>query len=227
MIPPLIVAGALEKNINLIAITDHNASANVAAVQNAAKESGLAILPGMELQTKEEVHLLCLFDNLEQLDSFQEIVTECLPDIENDAEHFGEQFVVDETGEFIRRENRLLLTSATLSFDMAVAKVNEIGGLAIPAHVDRPAFGLIANLGFVPRGISIDAIEVSRHMHIDQVKRKLPQVKEYPLVQDGDVHRLEEFLGANVLRMKEVSIAELRKALQGKENRSLTYRTEY
>ncbi len=225
MIPPLIVAGALEKKINLIAITDHNASANVVAVQKAAEENGLAVLPGMELQTKEEVHLLCLFDNLEQLGSFQELVDRCLPDIENDAEHFGEQFVVDETGEFIRRETRLLLTSANLSFDQAVAQVIKIGGLAIPAHVDRPAFGLIANLGFIPKGVSVDAVEISRHMPVDQVKRKLPQVKGYPLVQNGDVHRLEEFLGANVLRMQEASISELRKALQGIENRSLTYRT--
>ena len=157
---------------------------------------------------------------------FQQIVDHCLPGIENDTEHFGEQFVVDETGEFIRRENRLLLTSANLSFDDAVAQAHELGGLTIPAHVDRQAFGLIANLGFVPAGVKVEALEVSRHLQIGQAAKKYPQVKGYPLIRSGDVHRLEEFLGVNVFRMESASVSELRKAFQGVENRSLTYRSE-
>ena len=77
----------------------------------------------MELQTREEVHLLCLFDTLEQSAAWQAIVDEHLPPLENDIEHFGEQFVVDETGEFIRRETQLLLTSASLSLEDAIGRV--------------------------------------------------------------------------------------------------------
>ena len=138
MIPPLIVQTAIERGINLLAITDHNASANIEAVQQAARGTALIVLPGMELQTREEVHLLCLFDTLEQSAAWQAIVDEHLPPLENDIEHFGEQFVVDETGEFIRRESRLLLTSAAMSLEDAIGRVNAIGGLAIPAHVNRP-----------------------------------------------------------------------------------------
>jgi predicted metal-dependent phosphoesterase TrpH len=117
MIPPLIVQKALELNIDLIAITDHNASANVSAVQKAAAGSTLKVLPGMEAQTREDVHLLCLFESLNQLETWQAAVNASLPDTLNRAEFFGEQFVVDEYGEYVRTETRMLLTSTHFSID--------------------------------------------------------------------------------------------------------------
>jgi hypothetical protein len=111
MIPPLIVQTALEHQIDLIAITDHNASANVSAMQKAAAGSGLTVLPGMEVQSREDVHLLALFETLEALGAWQTQVDKSLPDLPNRPDFFGEQFVVDETGEFIRSEPRLLSTS--------------------------------------------------------------------------------------------------------------------
>ena len=123
MIPPLIVQTAIEKGINLLAVTDHNASANVIAVQRAAQDTGMIVLPGMELQTREEVHLLCLFDTLEQLEAWQNLVDEHLPPLENDIEYFGEQFVVDETGDFIRRE-----TQSAVDFDRSIAGRSSQGG---------------------------------------------------------------------------------------------------
>src|SRR5512135_126338 len=167
MIPPLIVQAAIEKGINLLAVTDHNASANVCAVQKAAQDTGLIVLPGMEVQTREEVHVVCLFDTLEQLAAWQVQVNQHLPPLENDIEHFGEQFVVDETGEFVRRETRLLLTSADLSLEEAIAAVNSLEGMAIPAHIDRKANGLLEILGFVPANAPIEALEISRHISID------------------------------------------------------------
>ncbi len=225
MIPPLIVETALERGINLLAITDHNASANIRAVQRVAYGNGLTVLPGMEVQTREEVHLLCLFDTLEQSAAWQSIVNQHLPPLENDIEHFGEQFVVDETGEFIRRETQLLLTSASLSLEDAIGRVRALGGLAIPAHVNRPAFGLIANLGFVPVEVQIDALEVSRHLNVTDAVKKFPQIKGYPLVQGGDAHRLDEFLGANVFELETPTIAELKMALHGTDGRSFQIRT--
>lgn len=226
MIPPLIVQEAIDRGINLIAITDHNASANVAAVQQAASGTGLVVLPGMELQTQEEVHLLCLFDTLEQLAAWQEQVDLLLPRMENNPEYFGEQFVVDETGDFIRRENRLLLASADLSLDGAIAAVNELGGLTIPAHVDRKAFGLIANLGFVPEGMPVAALEISRHQPAAGARQALPQLGSYPLIQSGDVHRLEEFLGVNEFRMECASLAEISLALQQQAGRTHVIRSQ-
>lgn len=163
MIPPLIVRAALERQLQIIAVTDHNASANVPAVQRAAAGTNLAVIAGMELQTLEEVHLLCLFSDMEALQDFQDRIDPLMPNRKNDAEFFGEQFIVDETGDFIAREERLLLNSCRLEFGDAVRLVQALGGLAIPAHVDRRAYGLYTNLGFLPVDVSVDAVEISRH----------------------------------------------------------------
>src|SRR5688572_18736302 len=149
MIPPLIVQAALEHNIDLIAITDHNASANVSAVQKAAKGTGLTVLPGMEVQSREDVHLVALFQTLEALESWQTAVDKALPDLPNQPDYFGEQFVVDETGEYIRSDSRLLLTATSFSIDEIFKRVRALGGLAIPAHVERTSYGLLPTLGLI------------------------------------------------------------------------------
>ena len=225
MIPPLIVQSALEKGINLLAVTDHNASANVGAVQQAARDTGLIVLPGMELQTREEVHVVCLFDTLEQLAAWQNLVSQHLPPLENDIEYFGEQFVVDETGEFVRREMQLLLTSADLSLEEAIGAVNSLGGLAIPAHVDRKANGLLEILGFVPAGVTSDALEISRHITVDAALVRYPQIRGYPLVRDGDAHRLNELLGVNEFLMESPTVAELKMALRHENGRAHGFRS--
>lgn len=222
MIPPLIITEAQDRGINLLAITDHNASANVSAVQKAALGSGITVLPGMEVQTQEEVHVLCLFDRLDQLEAWQKRIDACLPAIVNTPEFFGEQFVVDETGDFLRHENRLLLTSTSLSIEEIFQEVGELEGLAIPAHVNRKAFGLIEVLGFVPPDLHIEALEISRHLLPNKAEKVLPQLRGYPLVQGGDVHRLEEFLGANTFQLAEPSIGEIRKAFHSQDGRSLS-----
>jgi len=109
----------VERAIDVIAITDHNHSANIAAVQQAAQGSHLTVLPGMELQTKEEVHILCLFDTLDQVYALQQVVDAHMPGIKNNPEFFGEQFVVDASGDFIRREEQLLLISCDLTMKEA------------------------------------------------------------------------------------------------------------
>jgi 3',5'-nucleoside bisphosphate phosphatase len=224
MIPPLIVETALERGIQLIAITDHNATANIVSVQKAAGGKDLIVWAGMEMQTKEEVHILCLFDTVEQSLALQELVSSKLPAVENRPDYFGEQFVVDETGDFISRETQLLLTSADISLKEAWELVSRLDGLLIPAHVNRKAFGLIANLGFVPEDIPIQVLEISRHLDPDNAVSTFPQIKGYPLIQNGDVHRLEEFLGANEYYLEKPTISELRLAIDGLEGRSYNFR---
>lgn len=221
MIPPLIIRAALNNGLNLIAITDHNASENVSAVIKAAEGQDITVLPGMELQTEEEVHVLCLFDTMEQLAGLQEIVDQTLPDISNNIDFFGEQFIVDETGDFIRRKERLLINSTTLSFEEAFQAVNELGGLFIPAHVDRQAFGLIYHLGFVPPDLNIEALEISRRITPDDAIRKFPQIKPYPLIQSGDVHYLDDFLGINQFTLEKPTIHEIKLAFRGENGRKL------
>ena len=111
MIPPLIIDEAKLKGINLIAITDHNSIDNIQPVLEAAEGSNVTVLPGIELQTREEIHSICLFDTLDQTHDFFRERKHSFPDIKNKSYFFGEQFVVDKTGEFIRKEERLLITS--------------------------------------------------------------------------------------------------------------------
>ncbi len=225
MIPPLIVSQALALGIQLLAITDHNASANVKSVMEAAAQTGLTVLAGIELQTREEVHSLCIFDTLEQLQTFQDLVDSTLPALKNQPDFFGPQYVVDATGEFIREENRLLLTSSSLSLDEACARVLALDGLFIPAHVNRKANGLLATLGFIPSNLPVSAIELSRHITPRQALQQFPQLKLYPLIQSGDVHRLEEFLAPNFLTVETPTVNEIRLALNHHSGRKIEIRS--
>lgn len=221
MIPPLIVQEALEHQIDLIAITDHNASANVAAVQKAAQGSGLTVLPGMEVQSREEVHILCLFENLEQLNKWQAQVNAALPDLPNRPDFFGEQLVVDEEGEFIRTEPRLLLTSTAFSIDEIYERVNHLGGLVIPAHVERTSNGLFPTLGLVSENWPVEAFEISRHTTPEKARTKFPAMGHYPLIQSGDVHMLNSFLGTTVFTLETRTLSEIRMALRGENGRGV------
>ncbi len=215
MIPPLIVERALDAGLDLIAITDHNASANASAVIEAARQTGLRALPGMELQTREEVHLLCLFDTLEQLKTWQLQIDRALPGLvsirqprgagfrgvgfparrtqrpKKVAPLLGEQFVVDAAGNFVRREERLLLVSANITLDDAVARVNVLGGIAIPAHIDRPANGLIALLGFVPENLPVAALEISPNTSAQAARTRFGLRHDTALIRGSDAHWLD------------------------------------
>ncbi len=225
MIPPLIIQTALEKQINLLAITDHNSTHNIAAVMDAAQGTGIIVLPGMELQTKEEIHSICLFDTLEQATAFQQTVSASLPNLSNKPDVFGEQFVVDASGDFIRHEERMLLASSSLTLSLAWKMVSELGGILIPAHIERTVFGLLPVLGFVPQDICLEALEISKHITVTDSVRQYPQLKNYPLIQNGDAHQLEEILGITTFHLEKPTILELRKALRKEEGRSFVLKS--
>ncbi|NTW08085.1 MAG: PHP domain-containing protein [Anaerolineaceae bacterium] len=213
MIPPLIVQTALEKGIHLLAITDHNASANVEAVIEASEGTGLIVLPGIEVQTLEDVHTICLFDSLDQLYALQKIIDENLPSLPNQADHLGVQLIVDKNGDFIAFEDRLLLTSVQISLSELFQLVKKLQGLFIPAHIDRDAYGLMKTLGFIPMDIPIEVLEISRNTSLEQARLRYPQTTDFPLIHSGDAHRLNEILGMNLLPMKNPCIREIREVL--------------
>ena len=221
MIPPLIVQKALELNIDIIAITDHNASANVSAVQKAAAGSDLKVLSGMEIQTHEDVHLLCLFENINELESWQAAVDKSLPDTLNHAEFFGDQYIVDENGEYIRTETRMLLTSTKFSIDDVFEQVNALGGLVIPAHVNRTTYGLFPTLGLLADQWPILGFEISRHISPEAARAAFPAIGDYPLIQSGDVHRLDEFIGTTIFTLEEPTVDEIRRALKSEDHREV------
>jgi PHP family Zn ribbon phosphoesterase len=222
MIPPLIVQQALEQKIDLIAITDHNASANVEAVQKAARGTGLTVLPGMEVQSREDVHLLTIFETTDALNAWQKEVDAALPDRQNNSSLFGEQFVVDETGEFIRNEPRLLLTSTHLSIDEIFERVNTLGGLVIPAHVERTVYGLLPTLGLISEQWKVTALEISRRTTPEKVAGMFPALRKYPMIQSGDVHRLDEFLGTTIFTLLSPTLLEISMAFKKIDGRDVS-----
>jgi len=225
MIPPLIVQHALEHGLDLIAITDHNASANVRAVQKAAQGADLTVLPGMEVQSREDVHLLTLFENLETLAAWQIEIDKSLPDLPNRPDFFGEQYVVDETGRFVRSEERLLSTSTRLSIDKIFERVSSMGGIVIPAHVERLAYGLFPTLGLISKKWQVLALEISRHTSPIKAARMFPALGKHPLIQSGDVHRLDEFLGTTIFTLMTPSLLEIRMAFNHLDGREVFIET--
>jgi hypothetical protein len=133
---------------------------------------------------------------------------------------------VDETGLFLRSEPRLLLASARISLEDTIQHVTRLGGLAIPAHVDRMANSLLAILGFIPPDLPLDAIEISSRTSPQAARARFPQLSAYTLLQGGDVHYLNDFLGANCLRMEALSFTELCLAIRGQSGRSVTICTK-
>jgi len=221
MIPPLIVQRAQALGLGLIAVTDHNTIDNVVAVQRAAEGTALTVMPGMEVQTREEVHIICLFDELACAQSWQDIVYEHLPAAKNRPEFFGAQIVVDHTAEFVRMNERLLATSTRLSVEQVVKHVNTLGGLTIAAHVDRPSFSMLANLGFIPQGLALSALEVSRRVTLTGFRRQYPELTDWPMVRSGDAHRLAEICAGTCFRLANVNCDELAMAFRGQEGRCI------
>jgi PHP family Zn ribbon phosphoesterase len=215
MLPELILERAQELRLDLVAVTDHNSAENAAAMLHMAAGTGIIVWPGMEVQSREEAHLLCLFDTLTQVARWQEIVYANLPPLKNKPAVFGEQVVLGPDGEPIGYNDRLLATSTFLAVEEVVQGVADLGGLCIPAHVDRPAYSLIANLGFIPSDLGIPGVEISHLLGPQEVRARFPQLVRYGLIADSDAHRLSEMRRRTTLKMVEPTVAELARALAG------------
>lgn len=221
MIPPLIVEEALFKGLDVIAITDHNSCGNVAAVQQAAAGTTLTVIPGMELQTREEIDIICLFDTLAQALAWQTWVEPQLIDLPNDANLFGPQYCVDAAGDFVEEDGRMLQAPSLISLEDAVDQIHRMGGLAIPAHIDRAA-GVMRTLGIWPSDLDVFAVEVSWNMRPSQARQKYQTLPDIAVISNSDAHWLDWI--AKVITMYECkdvfNIAELKLALCGQHGRS-------
>lgn len=172
MTPANILQYAAKRKIELLGITDHNSAENVAVIVSMAPQYGIHVLPGMEIETKEEVHLIALFDTLEQVLAMQELVYRHLPPLENDENFFGPQLICDLADEYVDRVTRLLAVAVSLSLEEVVAAVKGLGGLAYPAHVDRQRNSILTQLGFIPPDLQFPALEVSSRF-VEQVSKKV------------------------------------------------------
>jgi predicted metal-dependent phosphoesterase TrpH len=218
MSPRRIVREAVERGIDVIGITDHNSAENVAAVRRAAGER-IAVLAGMEVTSREEVHVLALYDDLEAVLGLQDMVYEHLPG-ENDEDVFGMQPIVNENDEVEGFSNRLLIGATTLALEEIVRRIRLDGGLALAAHVDREAFGIIGQLGFIPPDLALNGLEVSRMKTREDALAQFSQGGRYPIVRFSDAHAPEEIGSAvTTFALEAPSGIEIGRCLEGESGR--------
>ena len=189
MTPNNIVGMAFIKQLDAIAVCDHNSARNLPAVKAAADMMNVLLLPGMELTTREEAHMLCYFRTVEACMAFGEKIYAHLPPIPNREKFFGRQQVMNEQDEEIAVEERLLISALDIGFETCAAMIREAGGLAVPAHINRGSNGVLNALGFLPQGVRYDALEVS-----DKVPMPPCDVSGYRLLRSSDAHYLENIL---------------------------------
>ncbi len=191
MSPKKIVQKSLEQHLDLIVICDHNTAENAAATVREGARQGLAVLPGIEICSKEEVHLVTVFKEIEDTLKMQEFIYKHLTG-KNQPEVFGHQVVADEHDHVLGENPRLLIGATRLSLNDIVKKVHQLAGICISSHVDRPSYSLIGQLGFIPENLPLDAVEVSYRVPLNKARSQIPGIGNYPCVTSSDAHFLHD-----------------------------------
>ena len=191
MTPANIAGMAAIKGLDVVALTDHNTCRNCPAFMAAAAEYGVLAVPGMEINTSEEVHAVCLFPTLEAALDFDRYVYEKLIKFSNKEEIFGKQQIYDENDQVCGTEPNLLINATEISFDGLFELVRSYGGVMFPAHIDKTANSLIANLGFIPPDSRFVTAEVKDLKKLHGLKRENPYLENCRIISDSDAHYLE------------------------------------
>lgn len=217
MTPNNIINMAFLKGLDFIAVTDHNCVENYEAIAKCGKSKGIIVVPGMEVETMEEVHLVCLFPNPEAAMAMQQIVFEALPDLENKEEIFGQQLIMDHEDNVKGTIDRMLITAAAISMEDVFSKVGELKGVVIPAHVDRDSYSVLSNLGAVPDYLDINYIEISRMCNYEEFMEEHPELTAYNHIKSSDAHYLWDMLEReSFIDIERYSIGGLLEALSKK-----------
>jgi len=185
MLPAGIIKQAKDKGLDIIGICDHNSAENVSAVKKAGQREAVQVLGGMEICSSEEVHIMVFFNDDDALLEMQNIVYENLPG-KNDESYFGTQLLADEYDRIVGSTEKLLIGSTSLEIEQIVESVHNLDGLAIASHIDRDSFSIIAQLGFIPDELSLDALELSWRCPSSEVNN----YENYglPLIKSSDAH---------------------------------------
>ena len=222
MTPTALVERAAELGLGLIAVTDHNSAENVAPVRQAASRLGgtaPVVLAGLEVTTAEEAHLLALFQDLPSALTMQAMVYSHLQGGRNDPEVFGYQVVANADDEVEEFNERLLIGATDLPVNNLVRRIHGLGGLALAAHVDRPSYSLVGQLGLIPPELDLDGVELSWRADPAQAGRWLGG-RELAVLSSSDAHCLTDLGRAwSDLEIEAPSLAELALALLGRQGR--------
>lgn len=227
MSPSEIVTRAVAAGIDGIALTDHQSARNTPAIAECARRAGLKCLFGMEVQTAEEVHTVALFDTTEQALALTDWVYAAMPKRVNDPETFGDQPVVTWDDDIVEMEWRILAMGCRRTIPETAAKVHELDGLYIAAHIDRPNFSVISALGAIPEPPPttnyqqpttryFDAVELSRTAN---ESLWLPKAAGYAVIRSSDAHNLDDVVRVWTEAEGEFSIAGLKTIFAAKATR--------
>ncbi|MBU4330949.1 MAG: PHP domain-containing protein [Acidobacteria bacterium] len=221
MSPKGILTAAKKKGIDILGICDHNSSENSLAIMKAAKKMHIHILPGMEVTSEEEVHVLALFDDIGNALKLQELVYQNLPG-KNDEETFGMQVIVNEKEEVLGFSDKLLIGATTIPIDEVLRLIHTFEGLAIASHINREAFSIISQLGFVPDNVRLDALEISPSITIEEAKQRFPY--NYPITCSSDAHYPDD-IGKSFTSflLQDGTVTEIKKALKNEDGRKLIH----
>lgn len=197
MTPNNIVNMALIKGLNAIAVSDHNSCKQQSVVATLARKAGLKYYYGVEVQSKEEVHILCYFLLEEEMQQFQTWIEVLLLPIKNDVNYFGHQYLMNDMDEVISEEAILLLQSIAASIDEVCAKAHELHGLVVLAHVLDRSNSITTQLGFIPKSLDYDGIEIKRLSDKMKVLKMHSWISEDGLwLIDSDAHQLMDIAEA-------------------------------
>ncbi len=224
MTPSAIIRTALKKGLDIIAITDHNSAENVMAARKAAENTNITVLAGMEISSLEEAHILALFDNIEGIMKLQELIYKNLAPGRNDEKYFGEQVVVNEKDEVLSFNKRLLIGATTLSAQKIVNTIQSLGGLAVASHIDRDAFSIISQLGFIPGDLKFDALEISPNTSPEKAALVFAEYKSLAWITSSDSHYLKD-LGqrTTIFIMNQPTLEEMKMALGNVDGRKVEW----
>lgn len=192
MTPANIAGMAAVKGLDVIALTDHNSCKNCPAILKHGEEYGITVIPGMELTTAEEVHVVCLFPALGDAMAFDGYVYEHLLPIKNREDIFGKQQIMDADDQVTGNVERLLIGATDISFDQVFGLVESYRGIAYPAHIDKSTTSLLSNLGFVPPDSSFTCAEISTFDHLHQIQKEHPYFLQCKMLSSSDAHYLED-----------------------------------
>ena len=195
MTPNNIVNMSKILGLDMIAISDHNTIGNARAVMEAGERAGLRVLPGMEVTTEEEVHILTLYPDIESAEQAAKEVYESLPYIKNKPEIFGEQLYMDKDDNVTGIEEKLLISAVGMSINRLFDVVRNVGGVFIPAHVDKHSNSVLTNLGFIPDDLDIKFVEISKRVtDVSLYLEQRPDLKKYRILRSSDSHFLDSLV---------------------------------
>lgn len=206
MTPNNIVNMSMLKGLDVIALTDHNSCANVRAAMTAA-EGKLLVIPGMEIETSEEVHMVTLFPDADAAEEMEQILKSSAPEIENRPEIFGNQYILDKNDEIVGEEKRLLVTASGMDIFSVVKAVSDLGGAAYPAHIDRASYSVLSNLGFIPPDLKIGTVEITEK---NRDTMEAEYSKNYNIITSSDAHYLWDIAEkGRYMELSKLSAAEI------------------